>query len=1041
MRTHLFTIAIDLYDNWRRLSGAFEGAVCFEKVLRQRFGVEAWQCVSLANEQASAAKIEEILISYTPDGNRSLDDQDQLIIYFAGHGAFQEITGKSFLIPVEGARRATNTWMSYDFFRDYFRAISARHILLIADACFSGGIFRADDTAHPETRHYAERVFTKPSRYALTSGGIEPVDDAKFSGQSVFSWALTGYLERAQEPFILAQTLAQEMLSLVTANASQTPEFGWLPNCGHQGGQTVLFQGGTVPPSWAVPHQRLSKAAGADHPQLPEFSEGPLQFVGANRVLEKLDSLLSVETPIRLLVTGMGGIGKTACVLDALKNASAKLDRPAVYLDAGIADGDSAPVLASLLSQLDPSFEIGSRTETEVASRWRCQTQAGDFFLILDNIRDDEQWRAIRPPASCPVIAISRHRLTGFAHVISVQLLEPDVGAALACRIANLSEADRITDAQAVALHRACDGLPLGIEVAAAALDQNPFLDADRFITTLSAVEQNLPHLEDWEKRVQARLRISLKWLSDDQRNSWALLAIFAAPFQKGALAALWNTEHPDLVLHPLLVRHLVMPQPRTLPTGAKILRFRLHDLLRPLAFELLPKIGNVYLEDVHRRLNRYYSEILVSLGALARKPVRIDLRDHFALITQDIENIRTGIEFAQADHDWESAEALVAYALDETLSDRLPSDEHLALVDKALSTVERWKNQRPEASEKYRQKLLIEKGLALRALSRAAEAESTWREGIEAAEKAGSKSNIAAFWGNLGSLLLHEQNRTEEALRAFRTALNQLDESSSKRERSALLNNCGNAFLRLGNLQGAKDAYWISQSLDEEIGNLSGVAVSKGNLANIAIFEGDYAGALELAEAAAATERDLGLEQAEAQSLQIAGKAAFLANDFEKAEVHFQSALLKHEKFGHLVSVTKARANLAAVSYHNGDAEGAFQQARACAKTAHRRGHFPEAAGAIRTMATILMDQGRLPRAFKMMRCAIALHTASHNRAEMIEDVLALAGLFLSDRQPSVADRYVRQAEVWAQEHGEAHHIRLCHELRNMVAKAMDES
>ena len=84
--------------------------------------------------------------------------------------------------------------------------------------------------------------------------------------------------------------------------------------------------------------------------------------------------------------------------------------------------------------------------------------------------------------------------------------------------------------------------------------------------------------------------------------------------------------------------------------------------------------------------------------------------------------------------------------------------------------------------------------------------------------------------------------------------------------------------------------------------------------------------------------------------------------------------------------------------------------------------------------MAMVLLDQDRLPRAFKTLKCALALHSASHSRAEMIEDVLGLAKIYLKDRQVEVAKRYVAQAETWAADHGQRHHHQQCQALRTLI-------
>lgn len=1036
MNTHLLTIAVDDYQHWGQLRGAVQGAQAFDALMRQKFGVKSWQSVMFPNELATAERIEAAMASYTPEGIRNLGSDDQLIVYFAGHGQVHPHTGKSFLIPVGADKFASSTWLSYDLFQDYFSAIKARHIFLISDACFSGGAFRGGGATSSAASILNQRLFATPGRHVLSSGGMELVDDDRFDGQSVFSWGLNSFLEQTDLDVIPARLLAEEVQVRVTANAAQTPEFGWFPDSGHQGGQLMIFRDGTPPQNWVGARNKTTQAVNASEDgsrPVPTFEHN---LVGENAVCVKLSELISQSAEIQFLVTGMGGIGKTARVLQAVDELQKEIGKTALYLDVddGFSENKPDEFLTKLILKLDPTISASSLLGSDIPHLWQQLTAEINALLLLDNVRDEEHWRKIKPSGGCAYIAISRHRLPGFSEVVSLNPMPEADGRILALRIGNLSTSGRLSIQQASRLHTSCDGLPLGIEVAASAIDQNPYLDVESFINTLEDVSVSAPRLQSWEDRVAARLRISLQWLNAEQRQHWALLALFSSAFQRSALAVLWETESPDLPLHDLLVRHLVMAHKAPLPSGEQVPRFRLHDLLRPLAAEILQEHHSQLYDPAWRRLNQYFTRALATLDSLGHRGARLDLRDHFTLISQDIDNIRSGIEFAKADTDWESAEALVIYALDETLSDRLPASERLALVQKALDTVERWRNQQPEAVPSYQQKLLLEKGCALRALSQSDAAEQAFRDGISVAKKTDGNGNLPAFWGNLGSLLLNQSNRTEEALFAFRRALGLLTPESSKKERSALLNNCGNALLRLGNLEAAKDAYWISHSLDEELEDQVGIATSKGNLANIAIFEGDYKQALSLAEEAARIEAELGLEHARAQSLQIGGKAAFLSGNFEVADQHFQTAVQLHEKLDQFVSETKARANLAAVAYQNGQLDMAYELARGCVKIAHQKEHLHEAAGAIRTMAMVLLDQNRLQRAFKTIRCALALHSASHSRAEMIEDVLGVAKIFLKDQQIDVAERYVAQAEEWAADHGQAHHHRQCKVFRTLL-------
>ena len=65
--------------------------------------------------------------------------QDNLVIYFSGHGRHDEHFGGNW-VPVE-AGIAEEDWPDYlsnDQIKGYLSRINSRHTFLIADSCFSG---------------------------------------------------------------------------------------------------------------------------------------------------------------------------------------------------------------------------------------------------------------------------------------------------------------------------------------------------------------------------------------------------------------------------------------------------------------------------------------------------------------------------------------------------------------------------------------------------------------------------------------------------------------------------------------------------------------------------------------------------------------------------------------------------------------------------------------------------------------------------------------------------------------------------------------
>jgi hypothetical protein len=124
--------------------------------------------------------------------------------------------------------------------------MSARHVLVISDSCYSGSLTRSalarlDPGMSDEARVAWQRAMAgKRSRTALTSGGIAPVMDAGGGRHSVFAGALLSVL-RANEAVLEGQRLFQELAARVTYAAErfrfeQTPQYAPIKFSGHESG-------------------------------------------------------------------------------------------------------------------------------------------------------------------------------------------------------------------------------------------------------------------------------------------------------------------------------------------------------------------------------------------------------------------------------------------------------------------------------------------------------------------------------------------------------------------------------------------------------------------------------------------------------------------------------------------------------------------------------------------------------------------------------------------------------------------------------------
>ena len=124
--------------------------------------------------------------------------------------------------------------------------MAAKHILVVADSCYSGTLVRGINVVRPpagaERDTYLARIVQKRSRTVLTSGGLEPVSDSGGGGEhSVFAKAFLTALQENHD-VLDGQQLFHLIRRSVILNASQTPEYTDMRYAGHEGGDFLFVR-------------------------------------------------------------------------------------------------------------------------------------------------------------------------------------------------------------------------------------------------------------------------------------------------------------------------------------------------------------------------------------------------------------------------------------------------------------------------------------------------------------------------------------------------------------------------------------------------------------------------------------------------------------------------------------------------------------------------------------------------------------------------------------------------------------------------------
>lgn len=222
--THLLCIGINQYGNSIvTLNNAVRDARAFEKILKEKYGVT--DILTLYDEAATLAAIIETF-DYLRE---KLTKEDNLIIYFSGHGEL--VNNRGHWIPVDAVLGERHTYLYNHEIRDLLFDLKAHHVLVIADACFSGSLLVNNRSTSPS------RYYTLPSRWVMTSGQIELVPDGLPGFHSPFAKSILTQLEYNSKAHLSVTELWVNMREGIIANSGQTPLCEPVKDVNHQGGE------------------------------------------------------------------------------------------------------------------------------------------------------------------------------------------------------------------------------------------------------------------------------------------------------------------------------------------------------------------------------------------------------------------------------------------------------------------------------------------------------------------------------------------------------------------------------------------------------------------------------------------------------------------------------------------------------------------------------------------------------------------------------------------------------------------------------------
>jgi hypothetical protein len=213
----------DKYEHWSDLVNPIDDVHAIARELKEKYGFIV--------EMVENPTTEDVWTKLREDSERKFGPQDQLFVFFAGHGHYDETFAEGFVVAQNSLSNdlSFNSYISHNRLRGVINSIPCNHILLTMDVCFGGtldpvvarrrGAVEEEQAAH----EFLVRKFSFRTRKYLTSGGKEYVSDGIPGKHSPFAEKMIQALrERGGTDGML--TLAE--LQVFLQKISQLPRFG-----------------------------------------------------------------------------------------------------------------------------------------------------------------------------------------------------------------------------------------------------------------------------------------------------------------------------------------------------------------------------------------------------------------------------------------------------------------------------------------------------------------------------------------------------------------------------------------------------------------------------------------------------------------------------------------------------------------------------------------------------------------------------------------------------------------------------------------------
>jgi DNA-binding SARP family transcriptional activator len=331
------------------------------------------------------------------------------------------------------------------------------------------------------------------------------------------------------------------------------------------------------------PLENLADAADLRPAQLPA-SVG--HFTGRDTEVAVLTRAVTRpgDEPRVLMVTGPGGIGKTALVVRWAHSVTERFPDGQIFIDLharvpreALSASDVLGLVLSALGTARPDIPVSL---DERAALYRTLISGRRVLIVADDAGASDQVLALVPPTlTSQLVATSRRRLDALAthHAVQSLQVEPLSPQATSALLSRIIGPQRLAQPAAARVVQWCGGWPLAVRLAATWLAARPWQSLESFVEELDDLADVV--LDDDPRSVSEALVSAHRSLSPAAAYLFGRLGLGASPsltFRLSSVAGDLSTRRVRRLLDELVSAHLIVE------VGPD--RYRIHDVVRRFA-------------------------------------------------------------------------------------------------------------------------------------------------------------------------------------------------------------------------------------------------------------------------------------------------------------------------------------------------------------------------------------------------------------------------------------------------------------------------